>query len=277
MAQTIDTIYQNLIAINNTYPELVQITDTNTSNMSLLQLLYYINASQMGIQQQYFDAFKIDLETIAKNAPVASFAWFQDKMLNFYQYSTNPDEGVLKVESPYFTPFYKTVDSNLRIIKFCSISQNNSSRNVTIKVAKDNGSGLPTQVSIDELNSVKSFVNAIQPVGLLINVVSFPSDSIKLNLEIFYDAQYVESEVLAKVKTAINTYFESLEFEGAVFVTKIEDAIQVIAGINDVRIIELFGKSSNNAYEIFPRKYTTVAGYCSFDDVNSTITLNIGK
>ncbi len=245
--------------------------------MSLLQLFYYINASQLGIQQQMWDTFTVDLKTIANNAPVGNFAWWQDKLLNFYQYSAIADEGVIKVEAPFFTPFYTTVNSNLRIVKYCSVTQNNTSRNVTIKVAKDDGSGNPIQLNLDELNSVKSFVNAVQPVGLLINAVSFPTDSIKLKLEIYFDAQYVESEVLAKVKTSIKNYLASLKFDGAVYISKIEDAIQGIVGLNDIRIVSMFGKSSNNSYITVDRKYITVAGFCELDETNSTFTMINGN
>lgn len=277
MAQSINEIYSQIIAINNSYPEMAEITNTNTSNMSLLQLIYYIQATQLQLNQQYWDNFKIDLQTIANNAPISSFAWFQDKMLNMFQYSTDPDFGVIKVEAPYFVPSYTSIDKSLNIIKYCSISQNESNRQVVIKVAKDDGSGNPTQLSVDELSSAKSFVNAIQSVGILINTVSFPTDLIKLNIEIFYNAQYVQSTVLANVKTAITNYLKTLKFDGAVFISKIEDAIQLVEGVNDVRIVSMYGKSVNTSYELIDRRYITKAGYCSYDDVNSTISMNIGN
>lgn len=273
MSQSINDIYSNIISINNSFSELATITNSNTSNMSLLQTLYYINATQLGIQQQYWDAFLVDLQTIAKNAPVGTQAWWQDKMLNFFQYSADPNKGVVKVEAPYFIPSYTTTDISTNIIKYCSVTQNDTNRQVTIKVAKDNGSGSPAQLGDDELLSAKSFVNAMQSAGLLINTVSFPADTIKLNLEIHYDAQYVQSAVLQNVKQAISDYFLKLSFDGSVYNSKIEDAIQAVAGVTDVYLIESQGKTSNTGYITYTRKYDSQAGYCNLDLQNSTFTM----
>ena len=274
MSQSINEIYSQIIAINNSYPEMAEITNSNTSNMSLLQLIYYIQAVQLSLNQQYWDNFKTDLQTIANNAPVASGAWWQDKMFKF-QYSSDPDYGVIINEAPYFVPSYTNIDNSLNIIKYCAVTQNG--KQVVIKVAKDDGSGNPTQLIEDELNSAKSYKDRIQPMGLAINVVSFPADNIKLNIEIYYNAQFVQSTVLANVKTAITNYLKSLKFDGAVYISKIEDAIQLVEGVNDVRIVQMQGKGTNTSYEVIDRVYPTLSGYCSFDDTNSTITMNIGN
>jgi len=271
MAQKVNDIYSNIIQINNSYPELADIVNTNTSDMSLLQTIYYIIATQLGVEQQYFDAFMVDLQTIAKNAPVGSAAWWQDKVLNMFQYSTDPDYGVVRVEAPYFIPQYTTVDTALNIVKYCSIYQNDANRQVTIKVAKeDNG---PVQLAEEELLALKSFVNALQSAGLLISTVSFPADSIKLNIEIYYNAQYIESTVLANVKTAISEYLLNLSFDGSIYNSKLEDVIQAIEGVTDVYLIESQGKTYNGGYIEYKRKYNSQAGYCNLDLTNSTFTM----
>lgn len=272
MAQSINEIYQNYITTNNAYPELAVIPNTNTSDMALLQTIYYICSINDQLAQQYYDALKIDLETIASNATVSTSKWWQDRILNYFQYSTNPDYGVLKAVAPYYIPKYDLLDSNLNIVKYCSVTQSNNNRQVTIKVAKqvDNA---PAQLTNDELNAVKKFVTDSQPAGLLINTVSFPADSIKLNLEIYYNAGYIESVVEQQVKDAIVNYLTVLNFDGAIYLTKIVDVIQNIEGVNDIRIVEAFGKAEATSYEVFDRRYITTAGYANLDLVNSTFTL----
>lgn len=272
MAQSIQEIYNNYIATNNAYPELAVIPNTNTSDMALLQTIYYICSINDQVAQQYYDAFKLDLQTIASNATVGTAKWWQDRILNYFQYSTDPDYGVLKAVAPYYIPKYDLIDSNLNIVKYCSVTQQSNNRQVTIKVAKQ-VSGAPAQLTNDELNAVKKFVTDSQTAGLLINTVSFPADSIKLNLEIYYNAGYIESVVEQQVKDAIINYLTVLNFDGAIYLTKIVDVIQNIEGVNDIKINSASGKAEATAYTVFDRRYITTAGYANLDETNSVFTL----
>jgi hypothetical protein len=270
MARTIKEIYEDYINTNNLYPELAVIPNTNTSDMSLLQTLYYIASIEDQLQQQYYDAFKTDLEIIAGNATVGTSKWWQNRMLTYYQYSTDPDYGVLKAIAPFYIPKYDLIDNNLNIVKYCSVSQTN--RQVTIKVSKqvDNS---PSQLNNDELLSVKKFVDDSQTAGLLINCVSFPADLLKLDIEVYYNSGYIESIVLQQVKDAITNYTKTLNFDGAIYLSKIADNIQNIQGVNDVKINNAYGRAEANAYEIFDRRYITTSGYINLDIPNSTFTL----
>ena len=272
MAQSIQTIFENYITTNNAYSELADITNTNTSDMGLLQTIYYICSINDQLQQQYYDAFKVDLQTIASNATVGTAKWFQHRILNYFQYSTNPDYGVLKAVAPYYIPQYDLLDSNLNIVKYCSVTQNNNNRQVTIKVAKQ-VSNAPAQLSNDELNAVKKFVTDSQTAGLLINCVSFPADSIKLDIDVYYNAGYIKSVVEQQVKDAIVNYLTVLNFDGGIYLSKIQDVIQEIEGVNDVKINSSFGKAEATAYEPFDRRYITTAGYANLDLTNSVFNL----
>jgi hypothetical protein len=278
MARSITTIYNEILTIKDQQAELAGLT--STSNTAIFKLLFYVHAVAINIHEQLWDLFKEDLEYIKATAPVMSEAWWIDKLKNFYQYDNlDTDKGVLKINDS-FVPYYETTDETKRIVKFAAVKQTENSRQVNIKVAKADVNGNPIQFSNDELLSIKSFVNSVQSAGLYLNVISFPPDDLKLNINIYFDGQYIQTNVLANVKTAIRNYLQNLnltKFDGTVQLIKLVDAIQGVEGVKDVLINSAYGKGEAEAYTLFNRVYNAKAGYASLDEANSVFTMIIEK
>lgn len=275
MADSTLSIYNKIIEINNNFPELATLVANDTSNMGLLQTIYYICATSNQLQQQYYDQAKADLQIIRDTSAQKNGKWWQYKVLNYYQYSTNPDFGILNSVAPYYIPYYTSIDNSLNIVKFCSVSSTPNNRNVTIKVAKADSNNLPIQLTTNEINSLKSFVSKMQDPGDIINTVSFQADSIKLDLNIYYNSEYIESNVLTNVKLSINNYFNTLDFDGVIDNQALADAVKSTAGVKSCFINSSFGKSSNSSYVSYKEFYTTQAGYVNLDVTNSIFNLII--
>jgi hypothetical protein len=275
MARSVTTIYNDILNIKNQQSELAGLT--STSNTAIFKLLFFVHAVAINIHEQLWDLFKEDLEYIKATAPVMSESWWIDKLLNFYQYdNTDTAKGVLKINDA-FVPFYETVDATKQIIKFAAVKQTTDSRQVNIKIAKSDVDGNPEQLSNDELLSAKSFVNSLQSAGLFLNVISFPPDDLKLNTNIYFDGQYIQTNVLADVKEAIRVYLQNLKFDGTIQLTKLVDAIQNVEGVKDVLINSAHGKGEGQAYTLFNRVYNAKAGYASLNEVDSVFTMIIEK
>lgn len=275
MARSINQIFNEILQTKNQQAELDPLY--STSQTAIYKLMFYIHAVAINIHEQYFDVFKKDLEYIKASAPIMSEAWWIDKLLNFYQYdNTDTDKGVIKIDDN-FIPFYTTIDATKNIVKYCAVKQTVNSRQVNIKLAKADIDNNPIQLSNDELLSAKSFVNALQAVGLYLNVISFPPDLLKLNISIFFDGQYIQTNVLAEVKSAIKVYLRNLKFDGTIQLSKLVDTIQEIQGVNDVLITNAFGLSQGQGYIEFNRVYNAIAGYAQLDETNSIFTMTVEK
>ena len=274
MARSINTIYNSMLAAHTANPSLSELN--STSSTAVYKLLYYIVATIINIHEQYWDLFKTDLEYIKDSTPVMTELWWIDKLTNFYQYdNTDTDKGVVKIDEKYI-PYYTTIDDTKHIIKYCSLSTYTNLLN--IKLAKADVDGNPVELDSNEIGSVTSFINEIQSAGTNINVTSIPPDNILITCNIFYNGQFVESNVKDAVKQALRSYLLGLKFDGSIHVQKIIDNIQTIASVTDVEILTIGGKQySDTNYLNFTRIYTTAAGYATLDETNSIFNMIIEK
>lgn len=275
MARSIQSIFDEIISLKEQQSELSGLS--STSNTAIYRLLIYIVAVTTHYHESLWDLFRQDLDNIKATSPVMSEKWWIDKLLNLYQYdNTDTDKGVLTIDDD-FIPKYVTTDATKRIIKFAAVKQSTNSRQVNIKIAKADFFGNPEQLSNDELQSAKSFVNSLQAAGLFLNVISFTPDKLKLNLDIYFDGQYVQSNVLNNVKTAIRTYLQNLKFDGTIELTKLVDALQLVSGVKDIYINSAEGLSEGQGYAPFLRVYNAIAGYAELDDTNSVFNFFVEK
>jgi hypothetical protein len=275
MARSIEVIYNEILNIKNQQSELASLT--STSNTAIFKLIFYVQAVVISIHEQLWDLFKEDLEYIKNTAPIMSELWWIDKLTNFYQYdNTDISKGVLKIDNS-FVPYYEITDDTKKIIKFAAVKQSDNSRQVNIKIAKADSDNNPVQLTVDELNSVKSFVNSLQAAGLYINVISFPPDLLKLNINIYFDGQYVQSNVLSEVKASIRGYLQKLKFDGTIQLIKLIDAIQNVQGVKDVLINEAQAKTELEGYTTFNRIYNAKAGYAQLNETDSVFNMFVEK
>jgi hypothetical protein len=275
MARSIEVIYNEILNIKNQQSELASLT--STSNTAIFKLIFYVQAVVISIHEQLWDLFKEDLEYIKNTAPIMSELWWIDKLTNFYQYdNTDISKGVLKIDNS-FVPYYEITDDTKKIIKFVAVKQSDNSRQVNIKIAKADSDNNPVQLTVDELNSVKSFVNSLQAAGLYINVISFPPDLLKLNINIYFDGQYVQSNVLSEVKASIRGYLQKLKFDGTIQLIKLIDAIQNVQGVKDVLINEAQAKTELEGYTTFNRIYNAKAGYAQLNETDSVFNMFVEK
>lgn len=275
MARTIEEIYDEIIATKETQTDLSGLT--STSNTAIWKLVYYTIAVSISFHEQLWDLFKKDLETIRDNTPVQTERWWVDRMKNQFQFDNiDTDKGVLKIGED-FVPFYTTVDETKRIVDFASVKQTEGSRQVNIKIAKNDGSGNAEQLTLEQLTSARSYVNEIQGAGLFIQTVSFPPDEIEIDIDIYFDGQYIISNVETDVKEAIKSYLLDLKFDGSIEIIRLIDAIQKVDGIKDVFINVIYGKPSSAPKQEFNRVYDSLAGYATLNETDSVFNFIVQK
>jgi hypothetical protein len=244
----------------------------SVSNSSIYKLWKYIVAAQMFLQETLWDIFKTDIETQVSLATPGTPTWLKDKILNYFQYSSVTPQ-ILELVN--FVPTYPIVDSNLRIITRCAIS-NYGLNTCLVKVAKSD----PPQILLAaELTALNSFLNnggdgtiagssvGLGFAGINYNVQSYNSDKLYLVAEIVYNGQY-SNTIQENVETAINNYLSLLPFDSKVKITALTDAIQLVEGVSDVIITDLAMRSDATAFAnktyLVQNKTTILSSYPTF-------------
>lgn len=212
----------------------------STSQTSIAELMKYIVASAIFLEETLLDIFKSEVQAIVDNYAVGTTQWLQQQVLKFQYSATNPQI----VQLVNFVPGYNPVDETLRIITRCSVVTGGN-RIVNIKVAK---SEPPEVLTSSELASLRSYLTDIQFAGVQHNVTSNVSDKIYIEGIIYYNGSY-SSVIEANVIAAINQYLTEIPFDGIVRASKIEDIIQSVPGVIDYNIRNLGVRADNSSYE----------------------------
>ena len=280
MARSTKQIYDEMVSLKDNQPELDELN--STSDVSLWKLFYWIPAMAISVMEQLYDLLKEEMEYVRDTTPSNTSAYWVDKLLNFYQYSTDTDKGVLKINDS-FIPYYELTDIDSQIIKFASVVQTKDSRRVNLKVTKGDADGLPIPLDTNEFASVQTFVDKIKGAGLLTNVVSLPSDEAYILANIFIDGGYIKADVESDCILALEDYFKNLSvnnFTGDISKTKIINALESVEGVLDIDStnFKLHARANGqNVYEEVEVFYSTLSGYCFLDTTKTLLSLSVKK
>jgi hypothetical protein len=273
MSRTIAEIKAQILAEKANQPGLSGLT--STSQVSIFNLWAYVQAVAISIQEGLWDLFKTNLEAEIAKAPTGTETWLSDQIYKFQYDATTPQ--IIYLDSNY-TPQYPVVNPNYRIITRASV-KTLLSRIVSVKVAKSNP---PVELTTQELNSLKGYLDTINFAGVQYIANSYPSDKLMVGATIYYDGQY-SSTITADTTTAINNYLQTLPFDGFVKLSKLEDAIQSVVGVNDVVLNNIALRADSvpfsgtvyllqNNTEIY-RQYPMYSGYAVLENTSGhTIT-----
>lgn len=235
----------------------------NPSQTSIYQLFKGVVAQIINYFEQLVDAKKDETDAIVVLAAPNTEAWLQDNILKFQYSSTNPQ--ILSLVN--FVPSYSSVDTSLQIISRCAVK---TDLNKTVKCKVATGD-TPTTLTALQYSALYGYIDSILNCGVSFDLINIPSDKLYVECEVYYDGQYI-STIQDDVESALNTYLENLPFDGAVYVSDIEDAIQSVVGVQDVKLIAIKARqdsvvfaSASTIYGLASstnlRKWDTVSGY----------------
>ena len=242
----------------------IAINPNTWSTRNIMRLFCYIFAVSASVIEQLMDEMKAEIEKTASTAAGASPLWIQQKMFEF-QYSATDPQYLSIING---VPVYSIVDTSLRIIKACSVTSNTPNE-VIIKVAKSD----PFEpLTVNELNSIKSYVNQIAVAGINYFVISNPADLVYVQARVYYNGQYTNMQ--ANVISVINAFLRKLSvtnFNGALKVSDLEVTIRNIEGVNDVVLDYVKARNYDldftsgiwlvNDGDVVARQWLPVAGY----------------
>lgn len=265
MARSIAVIKQQLLDQKNAEPALSGLT--SISQTAIWNLWFYIQAVAINTFEQLQDLYKTELEDIAAAAIPNTDAWVQKKAFD-WQYGDT-------IQLINLVPTYTIINSEKKIITRCSVITDNN-RICQIKVAKNDP---PTKLSLPELMSINSYYSIIGNAGIAYNIISDEADKIEIVADVYYDGQY-SSTISDSTKLALENYLKNIPFDGIIYVSKIEDSLQAVTGIKDVKLTainirrnaQIYGTGTvlyNLSTGTNARSYQTYAGYITQETTSS--------
>ena len=129
------------------------------------------------------------------------------------------------------------------------------------------------------MTSFGAYIATTKDAGVKIITDSLPPDSLKLNIDVFYnplviksDGSRIDGTTATPVPDAISAYLKNLKFNGEYANTRLEDQIQAVDGIELVNIKLSQAKFGLNPFTGIDEVYIPDAGYLRI--ANGDLTIN---
>lgn len=254
MARTIKDI-QNIIIAN----VMVYIPALRKSSATAQWKIWaYITAIAIHSFELILDIFKTDMEELTKRITPGTLRWYAEMCRRFqmgHELAYDPQTAML---------YYAVDDPASRIIKIVAVSESNSV--LAVKAAKIDDQGKISALSVDELHNFKGYIDAIKFVGIDTSVISTTPDSVRYEMEVFYDPIYPKTTIESRVREALETYKSNLNFDSKLYAARLSDSIMHIEGVVTVSLASLerrgAAESQFSPVGVFCELY---AGYFDWD------------
>lgn len=208
--------------------------DEQFSVVSLESIIIYIVSSSIWILEQFWDAFKADVEQSIDNAYVTSIPWYFKKALEFQA----GDELVFDQKT--YSYKYLGVDPEKQIVKNVAIRQVTDENVTKLKVYFSDENKEP--ITGDLRTSFESYMREVGAAGTHYLFVSESPDPLRVHLHIYYDPLVLDSsgERLSgsgkPVEETIKNYLDNIEYGGVFYASKLTDMIQKTEGVKDITL-----------------------------------------
>lgn len=233
MSRTIKEIYKEAVAERNRRLELNEFS--SDSKLSILNGITWVVAAVIHSFETLLDVFAYDIsETI--NSRINGTPEYYARALLRYQ---KGDELTVRADGLAFG--YASTDESKQIITQVSYSENTDDENLdsklVLKVATGEKGNL-SAIGAAELVQIRSYLQKIKFAGTRVEVTSLPGDVLIPRLSVYWDGAIPEAEVLDGIEEKLNEYMMNIEFNTAVYVSKVMEAVRSAAHVTDVWIDE---------------------------------------
>ena len=288
MARSFDDIKSAIKTKVRTYSSLDSFLfpEDGGSKLSIFNLFIDVMAAMIFLSDSIWAAEKNSVQQIANTAFSGNAQWVRQQILNF-QYG-----DVITLDADYI-PTYTLIDESKQIIERCAVTERTGG-GINIKVAKDDGAGGLTSLTTPELDALKDYyfgtstAQGVGFAGIVAGFISEDADRMKVAATVYYYGQYDSATVKTNVIAAIDNFFATFAdtaFDGTVFMIRLTDAIQAVAGVSRVVYTEVKARDAGTALASagnidFQGFYQTVSGYIISEDtagseLTDTITMTL--
>lgn len=231
MSRTIRKIYDEAVAERNRRLELREFR--SDSKLSILNGITWVVAAMIHSFETLLDVFAYDIsETI--NQRVNGTPEYYARALLRYQ---KGDELTVREDGLAFG--YASIDESKQIITQVSYTESTDDENLdsklVLKVATGERGDL-SAIGAEDLVQIRAYLRRIKFAGTRVEVTSLPGDVLVPRLSVYWDGAVPEAEVLDNIEARLNEYMMNIEFDTAVYVSKVMEAIRSAEHVTDVWI-----------------------------------------
>ncbi|TGE23563.1 baseplate J/gp47 family protein [Hymenobacter metallicola] len=257
MARTITEILASIQQARANTPALAEFKSNSAT--SLMGLWSYITAVVHWAHEVLWDQHKADVDATLARAKPGTAGWYAEQALLFQEGDTlvADDAGI----------HYLAGSTGAKIITRAVAIENELSGKLFIKVATDGPTpGTLAALTPAQLTQVRGYFDRKGFAGVRKEVVSRAADRLKVEAEVYYDPLINVPALQLLVQAAVQRYLANLEFNGLVYLARIEDAIQSVPGVKDVKLVRVSARAGAGAPKVISRFYETEAGYIVTDE-----------
>jgi len=256
MARSIAEIKNQMLVEKANQPSLSGLN--SPSQVAIWNMLFYIVAFAINIFEQLLDVFNSQQSALALAAVPGTDNWVQRRTLEFQYDATNVQ--YLTLNTTTLSVGYSQINTAYQIITRCSVRSIGQGI-CNIKVAK---SSPPEALSALEKSALENYwnpnvSNSYGFAGVNYIIISDSADEIEIVGTIFFNGQF-SSIISTNVIAALNTYLANLPFDGNVSINAIEDAIQSVTGVNQVKLTEVNLRRNSDTYGTGTVMYNLATG-----------------
>ena len=245
---------------------------TSTSIVSRWRLVFWVVAACAYAMDVVFDLAILTLQTIAASSRYGTLPWYVSIAKEF-QYGDSL--SLINLEWKY-----AIVNPANQIIKLAAAQEGPGI--VNLKVAKLVGT-IKQPLIAAEYTAAKAYFNQRKPAGIKLNLISDNPDDLILDISINYDplvltatGELISTPGTFPVNDAIESYLESLDFNGAYELMKQIDFIQSALGpASSAYINSASARYGVNPFIPFPQRYFSNAGYLAINTLTISYTPNV--
>jgi hypothetical protein len=245
--------------------------DATFSKVSIENILFYVVAACFWTIEKLFDAHKQEVADYIAAMKPHTLSWYIEKAKAYMQ-------GYPLIDGYDIYDTSALTDEQIsaaKTVKYAAGSEQNSV--VFIKVAKDSG-GSPAPLSADEKAGFEAYINEIRDAGVVVEIISEPSDNFAIEIDVYYDAKVMNdtgtrySDHTTPVQDTIRAFIASLPFNGEYRNASLVDALQRIDGVVIPEIKHVQTKRATGSTWQTLNAYTRpYSGYYTVADENLNI------
>ena len=243
MSRSIQTIFDEIILEKETFSSLDGLEPKPDSSQTFLQdlstaskvgiwrLLFWVIAVAIFVHESLFDTFKADVEKRALEIIPATTRFYVIEAKKFQL----GDELIFTDGQFKFEDTTSAAAIAKQIVK--QASARDIERVVTLKIAKDDGSGGLEKLTTIEKTAFVGYLDQVKIAGTKTIVISDDPDLLKVAYTIQFDPLVMKSDGTliedgtSPVQVAIDAYIEGLPFDSIFRVQDLTDAIQLARGV----------------------------------------------
>lgn len=277
MARSIEEITSNLketFIANETVQSAYELTpgktyDEQFSNVCIGSILIFVFSASVWLLEKIWDAFRLEIEQKIDNTHVTSMPWYYQKAKEFQQGDT------LYFDEQTYSYKYRALDENKQVVKNVAIRQVTDDGVTKLKIYYSDKDKQPLSDILQQ--SFISYMHEIAAAGTHYLFVSKEPDTIRVQLQIYYDPLILDSTGKRldsgekPVEKAVENYLNNLEYGGVFYSSALVDVIQQTEGVKDVVLVSTTWDGTTEAR----RKIESESGAFSYEKNEEDITYSI--